>query len=141
MKSTICLIILIFSTGLYAQSAIETDELFLKYEKEYINFSERANDGMEYENATVSFYSNFNNDPKQLKDFENNKNKERWLQKNFSKTAFSSANEALDSFAKLNQAKQNLDLANNKLGDLHKELSEKYDVTLIWETLQSRLKK
>jgi len=140
MKSIICVIILMFSTGLYAQSAIETDELFLRYEKEYINFSERRNYGMEYENAVGSFRSNFN-DPKRIKAFENSKNKERWLQKNFSRTAFSSANEALDSFAKLNQAKQNLDLANNKLRDLHKELSEKYDVTLIWETLQSRLKK
>ena len=140
MKSIICAIIVVFSTGLYAQTAIETDELFLKFEKEYVNFSERVNYGREYENTTGSFYSNFN-DPKRLKAFENSKNKERWLQKNFSKTAFSSANEALDSFAKLNQAKQNLDYANNKLGDLHKELSQKYDTTLIWETLQSRLKK
>jgi len=140
MKSIIYIIILIFSTGLYAQSAIETDELFLKYEKEYVNSSERMNYGRDYENAITSFQSKFS-DQKNSKAFAKSKNKERWLERNFSKTAFNSANEALDSYAKINQAKENLDRANNKLGDLHKELSKKYDVALIWETLQSRLKK
>ena len=140
MKSIIYIIILIFSTGLYAQSAIETDELFLKYEKEYVNSSERINYGRDYENAITSFQSKFS-DQKNSKAFANSKNKERWLERNFSKIAFNSADEALDSYARLNQAKENLDRANNKLGDLHKELSKKYDVALIWETLQSRLKK
>lgn len=140
MKSIIYIIILIFSTGLYAQDAIETDELFLKYEKEYMNYSERRNYGIEYENANASFQSKFS-DQKNSKAFAKSKNKERWLERNFSKIAFNSANEALDSYAKINQAKENLDRANNKLGDLHKELSKKYDVSLIWETLQSRLKK
>ena len=140
MKSIIYIIILIFSTGLYAQSAIETDELFLKYEKEYVNSSERMNYGRDYENAITSFQSKFS-DQKNSKAFAKSKNKERWLERNFSKIAFNSADEALDSYARLNQAKENLDRANNKLGDLHKELSKKYDVALIWETLQSRFKK
>lgn len=138
MKNIICIVILMFATGLYAQSTIETNELYLKYEKEYINLT-TSDYVTKYEEANREFQMRFDN--KRKGSFQKSKNKERWLQKNFSKTAFSSANEALDSFAKLNQAKQNLDLANNKLGDLHKELSEKYDVTLIWETLQSRLKK
>lgn|SRR5690606_16842137 len=140
MKSIICIIIMIFSSGLYAQSLIETDELYLKYEKEYINSSERVKYGVEYENAVASFYSNFN-DPKRLKDFSKNKNKERWLQKNFSKIAFNSVEEALQAYSKLNQAKQNLDEANNKLRNLHKELMQKYDAALILKTLQYRLKK
>jgi len=138
MKNIICIVILMFATGLYAQSTIETNELYLKYEKEYINLT-TSDYVTKYEEANREFQMRFDN--KRKGSFQKSKNKERWLQKNFSKTAFSSANEALDSFAKLNQAKQNLDLANNKLRDLHKELSEKYDVTLIWETLQSRLKK
>src|SRR5690554_8220073 len=84
MKSIICVIILMFSTGLYAQSAIETDELFLRYEKEYINFSERRNYGMEYENAVGSFRSNFN-DPKEKKPLKITKTKNRGCKRIFSK--------------------------------------------------------
>jgi|SRR5690606_32374124 len=140
MKNIIYIIVLTLSTGLYAQSSIETDELYLKYEKEYKNSSEMTQFALEYENAIESFYSGFE-DSKRLRSFEKTNNKNQWLKRNFSKINFSSANEALDSYEKLIQTKEKLDNANKKLGDLHKELSQKYDTTLIWETLQTRLKK
>lgn len=138
MKNIIYCIALIFSSNIYSQNDIEKDQLFLKYEEEYVNLT-ISDYVTKYEEANRDFNKKF--DYKRKKTFEKSKNKERWLQNNYSKIAFNSPNEALESYANLNKAKLNLDEVSNKVDNLHKELIQKYGVTLIWETLQSRLKK
>jgi len=76
MKNIICIVILMFATGLYAQSTIETNELYLKYEKEYINLT-TSDYVTKYEEANREFQMRFDN--KRKGSFQKSKNKERWL--------------------------------------------------------------
>ena len=138
MKKLIYIIILIASTSIYAQNAIETDELFLKYEQEYLKTG-NSEDGRNYELANKNFYSKFN-DYKQRNKFQKSKNKESWLSKNVSKTEFGSANEALQAYKDMVELSTLIRDRNNAIQEIINELLKKYDETLIWETLQTRLK-
>ena len=138
MKKLIYIIILMASLNIYAQNAIETDELFLKYEQEYLKAGS-SKDGYNYELANKNFTSKFN-DYKQWGKFVKSKDKERWLSKNFSKTEFSSADEALQAYNDMVNFDKSLKERNNAIQEIRNELLKKYDETLIWETLQARLK-
>jgi len=138
MKKLIYIIILIASTSIYAQNAIETDELFLKYEQEYLKTG-NSEDGRNYELANKNFYSKFN-DYKQRNKFQKSKNKESWLNKNFSKTKFGSVNEALQAYKDMVNFDKSIKERINSTQEIRNELLKKYDETLIWETLQTRLK-
>jgi len=138
MKKLISIIILIASVNIYAQNAIETDELFLKYEQEYLKTG-NSEDGRNYELANKNFTSKFN-DYKQWGKFVKSKDKERWLSKNFSKTEFGSANEALQAYKDMVESSTLIRERNNAIQEIRNELLKKYDETLIWETLQTRLK-
>jgi|GEM_PF-1939459 len=138
MKKFIYIIILMASVNIYAQNGIETDELFLKYEQEYLKTG-RSEDGRNYELANKNFYSKFN-DYKERNKFKKNKDKERWLSKNISKTKFGSADEALQAYNDMVNFDKSLKERNNAIQEIRNELLKKYDETLIWETLQARLK-
>ncbi|SEH99334.1 hypothetical protein SAMN02927937_02604 [Paenimyroides aquimaris] len=138
MKKLIYIIILMASLNIYAQNAIETDELFLKYEQEYLK-AVSSEDGRNYELANKNFNSKFN-DYKQRNKFQKSKDKERWLSKNFSKTEFSSADEALQTYKDMVELSTLIKDRNNAIQEIRNELLKKYDETLIWETLQARLK-
>src|SRR5690606_38499448 len=107
MKNLIYSIILIASSNLYAQSSIESDALFLKYEKAYLEMGS-SNLGRDYEQANQNFYSNFT-DHKERNKFSKSNDKEKWLNKNYKKTAFGSAAEAVNSYASMVNAQEAID--------------------------------
>ncbi len=138
MKKFIYIIILMASVNIYAQNAIETDELFLKYEQEYLKASS-SEDGRNYELANKNFNSKFN-DYKQRNKFQKSKDKERWLSKNVSKTEFGSVDESLQAYKNMIELSTLIRDRNNNIQEIRNELLKKYDATLIWETLQTRVK-
>lgn len=138
MKNLIYSIILIASSNIYAQSGIESDALFLKYEKAYLEMGS-SNLGRNYEQANQNFYSNFT-DHKERNKFSKSNDKEKWLNKNYKKTAFSSATEAVNSYTSMVNAQEAIDKMSNDIQAVRNELLKKYDVNLIWDTLQNRIK-
>lgn len=138
MKNFIYSIILIASSNIYAQSSIENDALFLKYEQEYLSIT-TSNLGRDYEKANRNFYSNFT-DYKERNKFNKSKDKENWLNKNYKKTTFASAADAVTSYNMLLSTKEALDKGTNSIQEIRNELLKKYDVNLIWDTLQTRIK-
>lgn len=143
MKNIIYLIFLIISTCGFAQSsAIVNDDLFLKYEQEYLKYlNSRDNQELQkLDNAEASFYLMFK-DQKGIKSFKKNKDQIKWLGKNLSKTNFSSVSEAQISYTDLYNMKQKQIEQGRASSELLDELVKKYDPALIWETLKSRLEK
>ncbi len=138
MRNFIYILVLIVSTNLYAQSGIENDELFLKYEQAYLNMNSQ-NEINNYEQATKNFYTSFVNYKDRSK-FTKTKDKERWLNKNYSKLNLNSATEALNLYNALINSKAIIDSKNKVVEDTRNELLKKYDVNLVWETLQNRIK-
>ena len=138
MKNLIYSIILIASSNIYAQSGIESDALFLKYEKAYLEMGS-SNLGRNYEQANQNFYSNFT-DHKERNKFSKSKDKEKWLNKNYKKTAFVSSTEAVNSYTSMVNAQEAIDKMSNDIQAVRNELLKKYDVNLIWTTLQNRIK-
>ena len=138
MKNLIYSIILIASSNIYAQSGIESDALFLKYEKAYLDMSTSRN-VEDYELASKNFYSKFT-DYKERNKFSKSKDKEKWLNKNYKKTAFSSATEAVTSYTNMVNTQEAIDKVSNDIQEIRNELLKKYDVNLVWETLQRRIK-
>ncbi|SRR5690606_3576648 len=138
MRNFIYILVLIVSTNLYAQSGIENDELFLKYEQAYLNMNSQ-NEFNNYEQATKNFYTSFVNYKDRSK-FTKTKDKERWLNKNYSKLNLNSATEALNLYNALINSKAIIDSKNKVVEDTRNELLKKYDVNLVWETLQNRIK-
>lgn len=138
MKNLIYSIILIASSNIYAQSGIESDALFLKYEKAYLEMGS-SNLGRDYEQANQNFYSNFT-DYKERNKFSKSKDKEKWLSKNYKKTAFVSSTEAVNSYTSMVNAQEAIDKMSNDIQAVRNELLKKYDVNLIWTTLQNRIK-
>ena len=138
MKNFIYAIILIASSSIYAQTSIENDALFLKYEQEYLKMS-TSNLGVQHEQANKEFNSSFNSS-KETNKFAKSKDKESWLTKNYKKTTFSSATEAVNAYNNMVNAKAALDKQTNEVQEIRNELLKKYDVNLIWETLQTRIK-
>jgi len=138
MRNFIYIFFLIVSSSIFAQTNIEQDELFLKYEQEYLN-SSRAQLGVNYERAINNFQSRFI-DFKSRDKFEKAKDKERWLSKNISKTTFGSENEASEVYKNLVNSKNALDNNSKIVQDIRNELLKKYDEKLIWDVLQTRIK-
>ena len=138
MKNLIYSIILIASSSIYAQSGIENDGLFLKYEQEYLKMG-TSNLGRDYELANRNFYKNFT-DHKERNKFSKSNDKEKWLNKHYKKTAFSSAMEAVNSYNYMVGLQEAINKSSNDLQEIRNELLKKYDVNLIWDTLQTRIK-
>ena len=138
MKNLIYSIILIASSNIYAQSGIENDALFLKYEQAYLEMGS-SNLGRDYEQSSQSFYSKFT-DYKERNKFSKTKDKEKWLSKNYKKTAFASSLEAVNSYNNMVNAQEAINKSSNDIQEIRNELLKKYDVNLIWQTLQSRIK-
>ena len=142
MKNIIYILFLIVSTNVFAQSEIVNDELFLKYEKEYLRYinSRDAQELQKLDKAEGAFYLMFK-DQKGLKSFKKNKDQIKWLGKNLSKTNFSSVSEAQTAYSDLFSMKQQQIEKGRASSELLDELVKKYDPTLIWKTLKSRLPK
>lgn len=138
MKNIIYVVFLLVTINGFAQSTIEQDALFLKYEQEYLKMG-TSNHGRNYELANKNFYSNFA-DHKDRNKFIKNSNKENWLNKNYDKAGFSSANEALNSYNNMVTAKDALDKEVNNVIEIRNNLLKKYDATLVSETIQRRFK-
>ena len=98
-----------------------------------------SNLGRNYEQATASFYSKFT-DYKELNKFNKSKDKENWLTKNFKKTGFTSATEAVSSYSNMIAIQAGINKASNDVQEIRNELLKKYDTNLIWDTLQTRIK-
>lgn len=140
MKNIIYLIFLIISTSGFAQSStIVNDNLFLKYEQEYLKYlNNRDNQELQkLDKAENSFYSMFK-DQKSVKSFKKSKDQIKWLGKNLSKTNFSSVSEAQTTYTDLYNMKQKQIEQGRVYSELLDELVKKYDPALIWETLKSR---
>ncbi len=138
MRNLIYIFILIASSNIYSQTDIEIDELFIKYEQEYLKMNSLGEID-NFELANKNFYSKFSNYKERYK-FEKNKDKERWLNKNHKRTDFNSATEAIDAYNHLVSSKEAIDKMSNNIQEIRNELLKKYDVNLIWETLQTRIK-
>ncbi len=138
MKNLIYSIILIASSSIYAQSGIENDALFIKYEQAYLQIGV-SNLGRDYEQSNQNFYSKFT-DYKERNKFSKSKDKEKWLSKNYKKTAFGSAAEAMNSYTAMVNAQEAINKESNDIQEIRNELLKKYDATLIWNTLQDRIK-
>lgn len=138
MKNFIYAIILIASSSIYAQTSIENDALFLKYEQEYLKFG-KSNLSEDYEQANKDFNSKFTN-YKDLIKFRNNNDKERWLTKNYKKTQFTTAQEAVSSYNNIVISSYKLKKSSSDLQEIRTELLKRYDENLIWQTLQARIK-
>ncbi len=139
MKNLIYIIVLIASTNIYAQSSIVTDELYLKYEKANLDVIKNPTNGHNYELAITTFYSNFTDYKERIK-FDKSKDKENWLNKNYKKTAFKSADEGVAVYNNLLKSKEAIDGVRNNIQEIQNELLKKYDANLISETLRNRLK-
>ncbi len=139
MRNFIYILVLIVSTNLYAQSGIENDEMFLKYEQEYLKSIYSSTAGPDYERSKKYFYDSFK-DHRDRSKFTKTKDKERWLNKNYSKLNLNSATEALNLYNALINSKAIIDSKNKVVEDTRNELLKKYDVNLVWETLQNRIK-
>lgn len=139
MKNLIYIFLLIASTNLYAQGGIENDEMYLKYEQEYLKSIYSSTVGPDYERAKKYFYDSFK-DYRDRSKFEKAKEKERWLIKNYSKLNVKDSTEALSLYNTFIESKELLDNNNKFVGGIRNELLKKYDVNLIWETLQTRIK-
>ena len=129
MKNLIYIFLLIASTNLYAQSGIENDALFLKYEQEYLRIG-TSNLGRDYELANRNFHTNFI-DHKERNKFAKSKDKESWLTKNYKKTTFSSATEAVNAYNNMLNAKAALDKHTNEVQAIRNELLKQYAVHLV----------
>ena len=138
MKNLIYSVILIASSSIYAQSGIENDALYLKYEQAYLNMG-ASNNGMNYELAAKDFNENFT-DYKERNKFNKSKDKEKWLNKNYKKTAFTSAAAAVNSYNNMINAQDAINKVSNDVQEIRNELLKRYDVNLVWETLQTRIK-
>lgn len=136
MKNFIYSIVLIASTSLYAQNNIESDQLFLQYEQEYAK-SLQSTVGVDYEKASTAFSKNFT-DMKAKERFHKSDDKVNWLNKNFKKTAFTSASEAVSSYNNLLQTRTAKDAESSKLLQMRNDLLKKYDGMLIYQTLKTR---
>lgn len=139
MKNYISIIVLIFSTSIFAQSGIENDELYLKYEQEYLKSIRSSTAASDYELANKNFYTIFNNYKDRAK-FEKAKDKISWLSKNSNKLNSNSAAEALSLYKTFVESKQVLDNNSKFVEGIRNELIKKYDEKIIWETLQNRIK-
>lgn len=140
MKNLLYILLLIVPANLSAQSGIVNDELYLKYEAEYLKYTNSisAEELKTLDQLDGYFYSKFK-DAKALKSFNKHKDPIKWLEKNFTKTNFSNQNEALKAYSTLSASKQSLDVRGQLTSELLKELVKKYDPALIWKTLSARL--
>ena len=98
-----------------------------------------SNIGREFEQANKDFYSKFN-DHKDTNKFAKSKDKVSWLTKNFKKTGFNSADEAVNSYNNTVALKTAISKASNDVQEIRNELLKKYDMNLVWDTLQTRIK-
>ena len=125
MRNFIYILVLIVSTNLYAQSGIENDEMFLKYEQEYLKSIYSSTAGPDYERAKKYFYDSFK-DHRDRSKFTKTKDKERWLNKNYSKLNLNSATEALSLYNTFIESKELLDNNNKFVGGIRNELLKKF---------------
>lgn len=141
MKNILGAVLCIFSMNIYSQTtSIETDPLYLQFEKEYANLSASNNLVKDADAKTSDFNSKLGNDKNREK-FYKNKDKGRWLTKNISKTSFSSVDEALKDLDKVSKLQNELALSRSEVDRLRGELIKKYNSELIWTTLKTRLSK
>jgi len=138
MKNFISIIVLIFSTSVFAQSGIENDELYLKYENAYIA-GRNSTSGPKYETAKGKFYASFKS-YKDVSKFEKSNDKEKWLAKNYSKLHVRNADEALTLYNDYITIKTEMYGNVVEVQNNYNELVKKYGVNLVWETLQNRIK-
>ena len=142
MKHILYIILLIFSSSVFAQSSIVTDELYLKYEKAYTNYH-NSRDFQEYQKLDKmdgDFYKSFNN-AKALNSYRKSKDPLKWLQKNLSKTTFSNIDEAHKLYNDILAIRQKLESEAMVHIELFNQLLKKYDSEIIWNTLKARLPK
>lgn len=130
--------VLMLSFSINAQtSTIENDPLFDQYAKAYKTSSQSGN-GKNYETAFINFYNKFNSNKEYTK-FEKSNNKERWLEKNFSKIKFQTSAEALNAYQEIERLKSLLEKDSNEVIALYNELLKKYDREVIYSTVKAKV--
>ena len=140
IKNIICLALLMISANAFSQSkSIANDELYLKYEKAYVNYtSEVAPILHDLDNITRDFYNRM--EGKTVNE-ELNHSKVKWLNRNIKKTTFKDVNEALFLYDSIEQYKSFQDEKSKELNNLLDQLLSKYDRDTIYFTLKDRLLK
>lgn len=141
IKNIICLALLMISANAFSQSkSIANDELYLKYEKAYVNYtSEVAPILHDLDNITRDFYNRM--EGKTLENFYKSNDKVKWLNRNIKKTTFKDVNEALFLYDSIEQYKSFQDEKSKELNNLLDQLLSKYDRDTIYFTLKDRLLK
>lgn len=141
MKNILGAVLCIFSMNIYSQTtSIEADPLYLQFEKEYQKVSIN-NTLVKDVDMKISDFNDKLGDDKTRAKFYKNKDKERWLNKNISKTSFSSVAQAMDDLNKITKLQNELAVLGSEAGKLREELIKKYSSELIWSTLKTRLAK
>lgn len=141
MKNILGAVLCIFSMNIYSQTtSIETDPLYLQFEKEYEKVSINNTLVKDIDMKISDFNYKLGDDKTRVK-FYKNKDKERWLTKNISKTSFSSVEQALQDLDKIAKLQDQLAMLGSEAGKLREELLKKYNSDLVWKTLKSRLAK
>lgn len=141
MKNILGAVLCIFSMNIYSQTtSIETDPLYLQFEKEYEKISINNTLVKDIDMKISDFNYKLGDDKTRVK-FYKNKDKERWLTKNISKTSFSSVEQALQDLDKIAKLQDQLAMLGSEAGKLREELLKKYNSDLVWKTLKSRLAK
>lgn len=141
MKNILGAVLCIFSMNIYSQTtSIETDPLYLQFEKEYEKVSINNTLVKDIDMKISDFNYKLGDDKTRVK-FYKNKDKERWLTKNISKTSFPSVEQALQDLDKIAKLQDQLAMLGSEAGKLREELLKKYNSDLVWKTLKSRLAK
>lgn len=142
MRNIICFILLVVASTVYGQNKpITSDELFLQYEAAYVAYQTNISPLLStLDKATGEFSNKFNNE-KATSSFHKSKDKVKWLNKNFNKTSFKSATEAVSLY---NIIAELQDSSNEKSKDvliLFEKLKLKYSNVEIHDALKERLLK
>lgn len=141
MKNILGAVLCIFSMNIYSQTtSIETDPLYLQFEKEYANLSASNSLAKDADIKISDFNIKLGTDKNRAK-FYKDKDKERWLKKNISKTSFPSVEQALEDLNAVVKLQNELALSRSEVDKLKEELIKKYSSELIWSTLKTRLAK
>lgn len=139
IKTFICVIFFaVASVGYSQNSSILSDELYLKYEAAYTDYSNKtAKTVKELDNATVEFYKKFTD--KTIQSFNKSKDKMKWFKKNVDKTSFENEQQAIALYTSIKSYEDLIANTGKELNIMLQELIVKYDKDLIYQTLRTRL--
>lgn len=140
MKNIICFILFAVSVTMYSQNgSIVNDQLYLQYENAYVNYHVKvASSISDLDRSIGEFNANFINE-KTFVSFNKSNDKIKWLNKNYKKTGFQNATQAVSLYSAIVQLEEYRTEMGQDLLMLYNELLAKYDNLQIYNALKQRL--